>query len=274
MSNNSLEQFDSIEKKITEEIAKTFESKRKRIFSKIFGAALGAIPWVGGLLNAVVDLKSGEGQVRKNELYESWLSEHKAKLKLLAETLQSVTQRLDEFPEEINQRMESEEYLQIVRKSFKVWDNSDTQEKRELVRRILTNSGTNKLVPDDLIRLFLDWINIYHEAHFSVIKIIYKQPGVSRLEIWQKLDGTEVQENSPEADLFKLLIRDLSTGSVIRQERQTDYYGNFIKKAPKKNSSPSKTMKSAFDDEEGYELTELGQQFVHYALNEAVPRIN
>jgi len=32
-------------------------------------------------------------------------------------------------------------------------------------------------------------------------------------------------------------------------------------------------MKSAFDDSEQYELTELGQQFVHYTMNEIVPRI-
>jgi hypothetical protein len=38
--------------------------------------------------------------------------------------------------------------------------------------------------------------------------------------------------------------------------------------------SVSNTMKSAFDDENGYELTELGQQFVHYKMNELVPRIS
>jgi hypothetical protein len=27
-------------------------------------------------------------------------------------------------------------------------------------------------------------------------------------------------------------------------------------------------MKSAFDDEDGYELTQLGQQFVHYAMTD------
>ena len=32
-------------------------------------------------------------------------------------------------------------------------------------------------------------------------------------------------------------------------------------------------VKSAFDNEEEYVLTELGRQFVHYAMNEIVPRI-
>jgi len=32
-------------------------------------------------------------------------------------------------------------------------------------------------------------------------------------------------------------------------------------------------MKSAFDDEESYELPELGSQFVHYVLTDVVTRI-
>jgi hypothetical protein len=32
-------------------------------------------------------------------------------------------------------------------------------------------------------------------------------------------------------------------------------------------------MKSAFDSEEPYELTELGRQFVHYTMQEVVPRV-
>ena len=264
---------NSVEEKIKEELIKSFDSKRKRIFSKIFGAALGSVPWVGGFLSAMNDLKSDESQIKSNQLYQQWLEEHKTKMQALAETLLRVMKRLDEFKEEINERLESEEFMQIVRKSFRSWDKSDTQEKRELIRKLLTNSGAYSTVPDDLIRLFLDWIDLYHEIHFAVIKVIYNNPGVTRYEIWQELNGKSVREDSLEADLFKLLIRDLSTGSVIRQHRQTDYYGNFIKKPTKKPTTPSKTMKSAFDDGEGYELTELGQQFVSYTMNEIVPKI-
>jgi hypothetical protein len=32
-------------------------------------------------------------------------------------------------------------------------------------------------------------------------------------------------------------------------------------------------LKSAFDDEEEYELTELGKQFVRYTMDEVMPRI-
>ena len=32
-------------------------------------------------------------------------------------------------------------------------------------------------------------------------------------------------------------------------------------------------MVSAFDEKEGYELTELGKQFVHYAMTDLPPKI-
>lgn len=263
---------NNIEEKIKNELDNSFDPKRKRIFQKIFGAALGSVPWVGGFLSAMVDFKSDESQVRTNELYQEWLTEHSKKMQLLGQTLSDVSKRLNDFTDEIDERLESENYLQIVRKSFRAWDNADTHEKRELIRKLLTNSGAHKLVPDDLITLFIDWINLYHEVHFAIIKAVYEHTGITRYEIWQKLNGTQVREDSLEADLFKTLIRDLSMGGVIRQHRATDYYGNFVKKSTRKPASS--TYKSAFDNQESYELTELGKQFVHYTMNEVVSRIS
>lgn len=270
---NTISKVDkSIEEKIKSELSKTFDSKRKRIFTKIFSTALGSIPWVGGVLSAMIDFKSEEEQVKNNELYELWLSEHSKKIETLYETLFKIVTKIDEFSDDINERLESEEYLQIVRKSFKSWDNADTHEKKELIRKLLVNSGTQTLVHDDLIRLFLDWIDLYHEIHFSIIKIIYQNPGITRFNIWEKLSGKDVKENSMEADLFKLLIRDLSMGSVIRQHREVDYYGNFVKSQSRSRGS-SNLMKSAFDNNERYELTELGKYFVHYTMNDIVKKI-
>lgn len=73
-----------------------------------------------------------------------------------------------------------------------------------------------------------------------------------------------------------MLFRDLSTGGIIRQHRETDYYGNFIQKTPERRTRGGgpKPMVSAFDTEEGYELTELGKQFVHYAMTDLPPKIS
>ena len=127
---------------------------------------------------------------------------------------------------------------------------------------------------DDVIRLFIDWLELYHEIHFAVIREIYKSPGTTRYDIWAELSGELPREDSAEADLFRLLIRDLSTGGVIRQARDTDSLGRFLrKKHPKRKGSLPSTTESAFEDKKPYVPTELGQQFVHYTMNEVVQRI-
>jgi len=265
---------DEIER-IKAELAEAVQSKRQRIFMLMMGAVLGSIPWVGGFLSASLAFKSNEEQFKNNQLYEQWFTEHERKMKELFSTLSIILKRLDEFPEEINERLESEEYLNIIRKAFRIWDNSDTEEKKDTIRKLITNAGAYNLVDDDLIRLFLNWISYYHEVHFAVIRAVYQNEGITRYEMWKQLNGKEVREDSMEADVFKLLIRDLSTGGVIRQHREKDYAGNYIKKARvKKSPYASNTLKSAFNDGEEYELTELGKQFVHYTMNDLVSRIN
>ena len=272
---NILSEFENEEiEKIKNELAETVQTKRQGIFMLITAAVLGSIPWVGSFLSASLSFKESKGQTKINQLHEQWFLEHQKKLKELFLTLANILKRLDEFPEEINTRLESEEYLTIVRKAFRIWDNSDTHEKKEIIRKLISNAGAYTLVDDDLIRLFLNWISYYHEVHFAVIRAIYQNEGITRFQIWQELNGREVREDSMEADVFKLLIRDLSMGSVIRQHREIDYAGNYIKKpAVKKNPYSSNTLKSAFDNAERYELTELGKQFVHYTMNDLVSRV-
>jgi hypothetical protein len=142
------------------------------------------------------------------------------------------------------------------------------------VRNIISNPAGTQLNSDDVIRLFIDWLELYHEAHFAVVRHIYKNPGCTRFEIWDAIHGELPREDSAEADLFRLLIRDLGTGGVVRQERETNQYGQFIRKRParRKGVSPA-TMESAFEETKPYVLSSLGQQFVHYSMNEVVPRI-
>lgn len=106
--------------------------------------------------------------------------------------------------------------------------------------------------------MFIKWIGTYSELHFAVIKFIYRNPGSTRKIIWLDVHGSLVREDSAEADLYKLLIRDLSTGEVVRQHREKDYYGRYVKETPKPRGQASQTLTSAFDDEKKYELTELG----------------
>jgi hypothetical protein len=126
-----------------------------------------------------------------------------------------------------------------------------------------------------VVKLFLKWIKDYSEFHFEVVGAIYNNAGTTRGAVWRKLGRASVREDSSEADLFRMLFRDLSMGGIIRQHRETDYTGNFLAKrrAPSVPKGTTKTMKSAFDDDEQYELTALGEQFVHYAMTDLPPKI-
>jgi hypothetical protein len=86
------------------------------------------------------------------------------------------------------------------------------------------------MTSDEVIRLFIDWLRMYSELHFKVIAVIFRHgtSGVTRRGVWNELGRTSVAENSADADLFKLLFRDLTTGGVMRQHRDADYYGNFL----------------------------------------------
>lgn len=243
-------------------------------YARFILAALSGIPWVGSLLGAGAALHGEVQQDQLNELQKLWLEEHQAKLERLATTLARIMERFEGLGDDIQERIQSEEYLALIRKGFRQWDQADTEEKREFIRKVLTNAGATKLCEDDLIRLFLDWIDRYHESHFAVIRVIHQIPGSTRAGIWQSIHGERVRENSSEADLFKLLIDDLSMGHVIRQERATDNAGNFLRaQRPKTRSPVSPYLQTAFDNTKPYELTELGTQFVHYTMDELVPRM-
>lgn len=250
-------------------------TRKTRIMRKIVSAALGAIPWLGGFISAQMAFTDEAGQLEVNSLNKEWISEHERKLSQLGLDLAALIKRLDELGEDITERLESEAYLGLIRKAFRVYDQADTDLKRSHVCRLLGNAAATKLSDDDLIRLYIDWLERYHEAHFAVIREVFTHPGSTRADIWERVNGNFPTEDSMEADLYRLLIHDLSTGRIVRQHRETNDHGEFYKKQRTKRpaGTGSKTMKSAFDDEESYELTELGKQFVHYVFNEIVERI-
>jgi hypothetical protein len=234
----------------------------------------GAIPFVGGFLSAVAGAWSEKDQEKVNRFFRHWIRMIEDEFREKERTVAEVMMRLDLQDEKVTKRLESEEYQSIIRKTFRDWGGAESEGKRVLIRNILTNAAASDISSDDVIRLFLDWISVYSELHFKVIAAIYNSGGITRAGIWNKIGKGPVREDSADADLYKLLIHDLSTGRVIRQHRETDYRGNFIKKSTagiKKQSSDR--MKSAFDNEELYELTELGRQFVHYAMTELPPKI-
>jgi hypothetical protein len=264
----------SVEPSQDELLARLSAGKGKK-YARFVVAALSSIPWIGGVISAAASLSAEKDQEGINSLQRLWLGEHKAKVRELSATLIEIFGRLDNFGDEIEERIESPEYLALVKRSFRSWDEADTQEKKQMFKKLITNAGAIKLCSDDLVRLFMNWIEQYHEAHFMVIKEIYKSPGATRGQIWDAIHGQRPRDDSGEADLFRYLIRDLSTGGVIRQARDTDIQGRFLKKDTRGQSheSPSRVMESAFENTKPYVLTELGKQFVHYVMQDVVPQL-
>jgi hypothetical protein len=243
----------------------------------VLNTASGAIPFAGGLLSAIAGAWSERDQNRVNDFLHHWIQMIAAEMREKERTILEIMARVDMRNEDTAERVESPAYQALLRKAFRDWAGAESEEKRVLIRNLLTNAASITLTSDDVVKLFLDWIKTYSEFHFAVVGAIYNSAGITRGGVWEKLNRAPVREDSSEADLFRLLFRDLSTGGIIRQHRETDYRGNFLAKRPQRSPSSSrgqtKTMKSAFDDGDQYELTALGEQFVHYAMTDLPPKL-
>ena len=235
----------------------------------------GVIPFAGGFLSAIAGIWGEKEQERVNRFFEHWMKMLAEEMREKERTILEIMSRLDMHDEEISKRIESSEFQSLLRKAFRDWAGAESEEKRVMVRNLLVNAAASQLNSDDVVRLFLQWIKDYSEFHFEVVGAIYNNAGITRGEVWRRLGRELVREDSSEADLFRLLFRDLSTGGIIRQHRETDYAGNFLAKrrAPPAPKGSTKVMRSAFDDAEQYELTALGEQFVHYAMTDLPPKI-
>lgn len=256
------------------ELASFLHDRRYAKYGRFVFAVLGAIPWVGALLGAAAALHAEAEQGRVNEIHKRWMEEHEAKIAELSETIATMMKRLEQLGETADERIQEEGYLGLVRYGFRIWDEAPTKSKRDRVRQTLTNAAASRICSDDVVRLFLNWLRIYDDLHLRVIRVIHEGQDVTRGYIWEQIHGEEVREDSAEADLFKLMIRDLTMGSVIRQHRDTTSDGRFVARRPAQTrKAKSRILESAFEEKKPYELTELGSRFVHYAMNELVPRL-
>jgi hypothetical protein len=251
------------------------EGKVARYSRSALQAIGGAIPIAGGVFSAIAGAWSEGEQEKVNRFFEHWVHMLKDELKEKEETIMQIMARLNLQDEAISKRVESKEYQSLVKKTFREWAGAESEDKRIYIRNILSNAASSELSSDDVVRLYIDWISQYSEMHFQVIAAIYNSDGITRGGIWRKIGKGQVREDSADADLYKLMFRDLSTGGIIRQHRNIDGFGHFIPKPTQRRpkGSGAKPPVSAFDEIEGYDLTELGKQFIHYAMSELPPKI-
>ncbi|WP_321997485.1 hypothetical protein [Draconibacterium orientale] len=181
-------------KLIDNELSKINEKGKKTRTGRFVISALSSIPWVGGVIAASSALHGEKEQGKINSLQKLWLEEHQKKIEDLAMVIYEITEKLNSSGADIDERLESDEYQDLVKKGFKEWDNAETQEKKEYIQKLLTNAAATSITTDDLIRLFIDWIRTYHETHFLVIKEIYKKKGITRGQIWRNLNPTSQEK--------------------------------------------------------------------------------
>lgn len=264
------QEINDIQEQMTQALTRGYGPRVARFVVAVLGGA----PYVGGAFGGAVGAWSEAEQDHFNRVAASWLKLQEDEIREIGITIAEVLSRLDLNDAETQKRIESPEYLSLIKKCFRDWSAAESEEKRVYVRNLLTTAATSRICTDDVVRMFIQWIDTYSELHFKVVKWIYGHRGCTRMDMWIGIYGERVREDSAEADLFKLLIRGLSTGEVIRQHREKNYDGTYIKKTrPPRRGIHSQTLKSAFDDEEEYELTELGTQFVRYTVEGAMPKI-
>jgi len=203
--------------KIRDDIERAVNKGYSPTLGRFILSCFSAIPGVGGAVGGIAVVWSEKEQNTVNELFTAWFQLQEDELIEIGRTLFEVIIRLNKQDTEVKKRIESKEYLSLIKKAFRNWSAAESEQKRVLIRNLLSNAGAAKqLSTDDVLRLFIDWIDQYSEAHFAVIQAVYNSQGITRLAIWTKIHGQIVREDSADADLFKLLMSDLSQGHVIR----------------------------------------------------------
>lgn len=114
------------------EIEKSEASGRRRPIEKFVLAALSRIPWIGSFVTAAASLKSEEEGATELPPNALWVEEHQRKLIELARLLEEVRNRFESLASDIDERIQSESYLSLVRKAFRTWDEADTEQKRRM----------------------------------------------------------------------------------------------------------------------------------------------
>src|SRR5579864_632947 len=139
-SNPALNELQERRKKLEHAqnaLAQSLGGNKRKKYVRFFVAALSSIPWVGGLFSASASFSAEADQEKINDLHRLWLAEHEEKARELIATLMEIFERLDNFGDEIQERIESPEFLTLVRKTFKAWDEADTEEKKQMLKKLI-----------------------------------------------------------------------------------------------------------------------------------------
>ena len=155
----------------------------KRVVRAGLQAVGGAIPLVGGLLSAAISAWSEHEQDHVNKVFKQWLQMLEDELREKAKTIVEVMARVDSNDEKTRKRIELDEYQTILKKAFRNWSNIDLRSKTAKNQKSLGQCRCRRvLASDDVVKLFLDWIDLYSDFHFEVIGEIYRNRHITRVK--------------------------------------------------------------------------------------------
>ena len=104
-------------------------------------ACLGGIPTIGGFFGAGAGAWSEAEQERFNKIFASWLKLQEDELREIGKTLMEVMMLVDKTDEKVQERIQSPEYLKLIKKCFRDWSAAESEEKRTLIRNLLCNAA-------------------------------------------------------------------------------------------------------------------------------------
>jgi hypothetical protein len=96
-------------------------------------ACLGAIPGVGGAIAGIAGSWSEREQADFNRIFSAWLKLQEDEIREIGMTIFEVMNRLDQNDDEIRKRIESPEYLKLVKKCFRDWSAAEVRPFNRLV---------------------------------------------------------------------------------------------------------------------------------------------
>ena len=175
---------DDIKKELEKAIESGAGPKAARFALAVLG---GLIPFAGGAIGGAAGAWSESESGYFKKILAKWLKLQEDEINEIGLTLYEVMIRLDHTDDRIRERIESAEYLTLVKKCFRDWSAAESEEKRILIRNLLANAASASITTDDIIRLFIEWIGKYSEAHFAVIREIFLNEGITRHQEWRKL---------------------------------------------------------------------------------------
>src|SRR3990167_2543291 len=108
----------SLEENIQNELEKSLSAGPNGVIRFVL-QCLGGIPTAGGIFGASAGAWSEYEQSRFNKMFNAWLKLQQDEIREIAKTLMEVMSRLDAASSEIQERLESPEYLGIIKKCFR-----------------------------------------------------------------------------------------------------------------------------------------------------------